>query len=213
MNNLFKDFGITTNSTPGMDSNGLGLCVCQKIAILMGGSIEVKSEYHKGSVFTFIHPTNPQHSGSLNSSAILTDSEIHDTVLRNVKGNILIVDNDDSIQTLFKLLLKWINYDHGSELNIDTAGNEERALSHVGRKTYDIIFMDLDLDLEDGCSICNCIISNKDNPNSNAHIIAITANIKAIQKDRDSKYECFREILLKPFTNKDINRIVAKYIT
>jgi signal transduction histidine kinase len=54
--NLFKEYGRTSNSTHDINSTGLGLCVCQKIANLLGGSIEVCSEYRKGSTFTFIHP-------------------------------------------------------------------------------------------------------------------------------------------------------------
>jgi signal transduction histidine kinase/CheY-like chemotaxis protein len=210
MNNLFKDFGITTNSIPGINSNGLGLCVCQKIADLLGGSIEVRSEYRKGSTFTFVHPINLTHSSSTESTD-LTDSEIQDNILCYVKGDILIVDDDENITALFKLLLKLINYDHGAELKIDTAKNEERTVSLTNRKAYDLIFMDIDLDGEDGCSICDTICSG--DKNIDTPIIAITANIKTIQKDRDPKYDCFKDILLKPFTNKDINRIIARYIS
>ena len=53
--NLFKEFGITTNSHNNK-SNGLGLCVSQKIANLLGGKIIVDTEYNKGSTFTFFHP-------------------------------------------------------------------------------------------------------------------------------------------------------------
>ena len=210
INNLFKDFGTTTNSIPGINSNGLGLCVCQKIAGLLGGSIEVKSEYQRGSTFTFVHPISLSHSGSSVSSMDLTDSDIQDTILRNVKGDVLIVDDDANITELFKLLLKWINLDHGSELRVDTAHNEEKTISLTNRKKYSIIFMDIDLDGEDGCSICNNVLSN--DRNKNTPIIAVTANINTVQKDRDPRYDCFMDVLLKPFTNKDINRIIAKYI-
>lgn len=210
INNLFKDFGTTTNSIPGINSNGLGLCVCQKIATLLGGSIEVKSEYHKGSTFTFVHPIDLNHSGSSSGTTDLTDSDIQDAILRDIKGDILIVDDDDNITALFKLLLKWLNYDHGAELRIDTARNEERTMALTNRKKYSLIFMDIDLDGEDGCSICEAVLSGE--KNRSTPIIAITANIKSIQKDRDSRFDCFSNVLLKPFTNKDIDRVIAKYI-
>jgi two-component system capsular synthesis sensor histidine kinase RcsC len=210
INNLFKDYGRTSNCTPEISSNGLGLCVCQKIATLLGGSIEVRSEYKKGSTFTFVHPINLSYSNSSKSDD-LTDSEIQESILQSLKGDVLIVDDDENITSLFKLLLKWINYDHGAELKIDTAKNEARVLNLTKRKQYNLIFMDIDLDGEDGCSICDSILRTSE-LNADTPIIAITANIKTVQNDRDSKYDCFKSILLKPFTNKDINRVIAKYI-
>ena len=108
-------------------------------------------------------------------------------------------------------MLKWINYDHGSELKIYTAKTEERVISICKRKKFDLIFMDIDLDGEDGYSICKNILQNSI-INSDTPIVAITANIKYVQNDRDKKYDCFKDTLLKPFTNKDISRVISKYI-
>lgn len=54
--NLFKQYGRTSDSMTDIRSSGLGLYVCQKISSMLGGYIDVKSEYTKGSTFSFIHP-------------------------------------------------------------------------------------------------------------------------------------------------------------
>ena len=82
----------------------------------------------------------------------------------------------------------------------------------ASNKPYDLIFMDIDLDGEDGCDVCENILSSCP-LNKNCPIVAVTANIKAIQPDRDSKFNSFKTIILKPFKNKDIDRIIVKYLS
>jgi signal transduction histidine kinase/CheY-like chemotaxis protein len=203
LSNLFKKFGRTSNSVTDVNSTGLGLCVCNKIANLLGGLIEVKSEYKKGSTFTFIHPIKLGYSGS----NIMTDIGTN----RDISGKILIVDDDPNIVALFKLLLRCINYDKGYDLNIETATNGDRTMELTKNKKYDIIFMDIDLDGEDGCTICENILT-KCTLNKNCPIIAVTANIKSVQHDRDPKFNCFNDVILKPFNNKDILKTINKYL-
>lgn len=209
MSNLFKKYGRTSNSLTDVNSTGLGLCVCQKIASLLGGSIEVTSEYMKGSTFTFVHPIKLGHCHSDSFS----DSElIHNITNKDIKGNILIVDNDPNITSLFKLLLRCMNYDKGYDLNIDTVESGTRAFDATLYKSYDLIFMDIDLDGEDGCDVSKKILASS-LLNKNCPIIAVTANIKAIQPDRDPKFNCFDDVVLKPFSNTDINKIILKYLS
>jgi signal transduction histidine kinase len=47
----------TGNSTRGL---GLGLAICQKIAELHGGRIDVSSEWGKGATFAVIFPVSPK---------------------------------------------------------------------------------------------------------------------------------------------------------
>jgi CheY-like chemotaxis protein len=201
--NLFKQFGRTSNSVTEINSTGLGLCVCQKIANLIGGTIEVSSEYKKGSTFTFTHPINLEHSGSRIG--------VHETTNREVKGNILIVDDDTNITALFKLLLRCMNYDRGYELNVETVHTGDNAIQLADLKHYDLIFMDVDLDDADGCVVSSRII-NKSLLNKKTPIVAVTADIKSIQDDRDMRYNVFNDIILKPFNNKTIDSIIIKYL-
>lgn len=202
LDNLFKKYGRTSNNTHDVNTSGLGLYVCQKIANLLGGSIEVQSEYKKGSTFTFIHPIKLGYSTS--------EQNIEPLIYTEVKGNILIVDDDHNITSLFKLLLRCISYDHGYDLNIETASTCDKALLLSKQQRYDLIFLDIDLYSDDECTVRENLlytISNYDVP-----IIAITANIKSKQSNRDVKYNVFDDIILKPFSNKDIEKIVIKYL-
>src|SRR5438045_6663674 len=105
-----------------------------------------------------------------------------------------------------------MNYDQGFELNIETTTSGEKAFNMSQKKYYHLIFMDIDLDGEDGCTVCENIIKSNFTVNKKCPIIAVTANIKAVQHDRDVKFDNFHDILLKPFNNKDITRIITKYL-
>jgi signal transduction histidine kinase len=203
ISNLFKQFGRTSNSVTDINSTGLGLCVCQKIATLLGGSIDVTSAHRKGSTFTFTHPIKLGYSG--------TQTKVEQFSNREIKGDILIVDDDLNITSLFKLLLRCMNYDNGYDLNIETSNNGSKAIQLTDIKKYDLIFMDIDLDGEDGCTICNRIL-NDSNLNKSTPIVAVTANIRSVQQDRDSRFNMFSNVLLKPFNNKNINDTVVKYL-
>jgi signal transduction histidine kinase len=54
---LFKPFHqIETGIMRKYEGTGLGLSICKKILDLLGGSILVKSEWGKGSIFSFTLP-------------------------------------------------------------------------------------------------------------------------------------------------------------
>ena len=54
---LFSPFRqIDMSSTKQYEGTGLGLYLCKKLLALLGGTISVKSEYGRGSTFTFILP-------------------------------------------------------------------------------------------------------------------------------------------------------------
>jgi signal transduction histidine kinase/ActR/RegA family two-component response regulator len=207
LSNLFKEFGRTSNSVTDINSTGLGLCVCQKIANILGGSIEVSSEYKKGSTFTFIHPIKLRTNitNKINKEIIINSNN-------QIKGRILIVDDDQNITSLFKLLLRCMNYDCGYDLMIETACTGDKALYLSSAKKFDLIFMDIDLDGEDGYTVCEQIRSQID-LNKNTPMVAVTANIKYVQNELNIKNIMFNDIILKPFNNKDIKKYIIKYLS
>lgn len=56
---IFQRFyKVNEDNELGIRGTGLGLFICKQIVELLGGSIYFKSEYKRGSVFTFILPKN-----------------------------------------------------------------------------------------------------------------------------------------------------------
>ncbi len=58
MDKIFKPFRqIDSGTTRKFEGTGLGLSICRKLAELLGGGIDVESEWGKGSTFTFVLPS------------------------------------------------------------------------------------------------------------------------------------------------------------
>jgi signal transduction histidine kinase/CheY-like chemotaxis protein len=205
--NLFKDFGQTSNSFC-KKSTGLGLCISQKIANLLGGNISVDAEYKKGSTFKLYHPIK---LGSSNSSL---DTGKPQTP---INGKILVVDDEEYNASIFKMLLLSFNYKYGCNLSVDLVFTGEKAIYTVNNcDSYDIIFMDINMDNGiDGCTTCQIL---RNNGVFNGPIIATTGDIMATdinRKDSNNickKFDMFTDILLKPFKWDAILEILNKYI-
>jgi signal transduction histidine kinase len=196
LDKLFKAFGRTSESMNDIGSTGLGLCVSNKIAELLGGKITVSSEYNKGSTFSLYHPISHSCNNTKNNMKIIYS--------KNKKGKILIVDDDKNITSLFKLLLNFMNYEKSYDLEVDTANTSDRTIDLTTRTTYNLIFMDIELGDCDGVFISKMIKEK----HPNIIIIAITANIKVLNKE----YNCFNDILIKPFNNEEINNVILKFL-
>jgi len=61
MGKLFKPFQhLDTGISRKYEGTGLGLSVCKRVLDMLGSDIRVKSQFGKGSTFTFTLPLNPE---------------------------------------------------------------------------------------------------------------------------------------------------------
>jgi signal transduction histidine kinase len=60
---IFEPYFTTKDTGDDVRGIGLGLAICQKIADLHGGEIEVKNLSPKGTAFTVILPLRPESPG------------------------------------------------------------------------------------------------------------------------------------------------------
>ena len=196
LNQLFKDYGKTSSSfSSKIKSTGLGLAISHKLANLLGGKIKVKSEYGKGSVFSFYHPLNICTNTSISSSEISSEE---------LSGNILLVDDDEDSLHLLKLLIEHINYDINSNLEVEILTDGEKVYDLCNINQYDIIFMDVNLKNLNGCTISKILRTR----GYSGKIIIMTGDI-TVKKNGGNIYD---DIIYKPFSDEIVVKLLKKYM-
>lgn len=203
LDKLFKTYGQTSSGKGNMNSQGLGLCVSQKIANLLGGKITVKSEISKGSTFSFYHPIKLELSGNKYENNIN---------IGELSGSVLLVDDNSSNLILLHTLLEQFTYEYTWAVKIESVDSGEKAVQMCGYNNYDIIFMDINMPGISGCTASKIIKSN----GFKGKIVATTGNILSNGENRkienDDNYNNFDEIILKPFDDQTVLKTLRKFL-
>ena len=102
---LFKPFTQADASTSRrFGGTGLGLSISEQFARMLGGRIDVQSEYGKGSTFTFWLPTAPPAELSVRTHAD------PDSLPRSIDATVLVVDDDQNSRELLVRMLESEGY-------------------------------------------------------------------------------------------------------
>ena len=144
---------------------GLGLAIVKQLVEAQKGSIDVVSEYGKGSTFSFILSFNKTTiEVVLEPEIIELNADIKDT-------KILVVEDMELNQLLMKTLLD----DFGFECEI--ASNGQIAVEKLQNQSYDIVLMDLQMPVMNGFEATEYI---RKTMKSDIPIIALTADVTTI---------------------------------
>ena len=206
--NKFERLEMERNST--VEGTGLGLAITHNLIDLMGGSIEVESEYGKGSIFTVNIPQK-----------IVSDSQMGDFQSRlkeNMPGNkpykesfrapdavILVVDDTRINLTVAVNLLK------NTRMKIDTAISGEEAVSMASKNRYDVIFMDQRMPGMNGTEAFHKIRDTEGGASKDVPVICLTADAVIGAKERYLS-EGFSDYLTKPIDNFALEKMLMKYL-
>lgn len=193
--NLFQIFSQEDSSiTRKYGGTGLGLVIAKNLVLLMNGDIFVESEFGKGSKFSFYVDLKKPEVKKVNFS-MDNDSSFYAKY-----NSILLVEDDKSNQTIFQMFMRKL------KLNFDIADNGLIALEKVRNKSYDFIFMDMNMPVMDGIT---ATLNIRELPlPSQPKIVALTANILEEYKEK-----CFKsgmnDFLTKPYTIIDLKKVLS----
>jgi CheY-like chemotaxis protein len=180
---LFRPFEQGDGSvTRNYGGTGLGLAISKSLVEMLGGKITLASEEGKGSVFTFTIrcASKPIFEKEAENIVISTQNNDYD-----FSGKRCLVVDDIDINR--EILMEFLSV---TNIAMETAENGQEAVEKFksrGEGYFDIILMDMQMPVMDGCSATEEIrrIESKwAENNSNAKklpIIAMTANV--LQED------------------------------
>lgn len=180
---LFESFSRERNSTVGkVVGTGLGMAIVKKYVDLMGGSIDVKSELGKGTVFTLILTQKKADKNYYRQKSENTDAADMEISLRG-KHILLAEDNELNAEIAIAILEE-------TGLIIDRVEDGIQCVNRIEQMpagTYDMILMDIQMQNMDGYKATNCIRHLQDIKKAEIPIIAMTAN--AFEEDRKKAFD------------------------
>lgn len=193
---LFKEFSQVDGSpATRQGGTGLGLVISQRLALSMGGGIEVESVLGTGSTFKIrlalprVLATEPVEANVAHSV-----SEVADFALARFgrQLRVLLAEDNPTNQFVGVAMLKRMG------CQVDVAANGIEATEILRSREYDIVLMDMMMPEMNGIDATRVIRAN-DGPNQMVPIVAITANAFS-QDRRDCMDAGMNGFLAKPMT-------------
>lgn len=201
----FKRIDLSRNRY--IEGSGLGMNIAQQFLKLMDSEIHIKSEYEKGSEFSFDISqkiVNPEPIGVFQQDCDDLEENVEAISYFAAPGaRVLVVDDVEMNRKVFKVLLK------RTQVQVYEAVSGEECLRILQEQTVDIIFMDHMMPEMDGIETKHEI--SKRGLAIGVPIIMLTAN--AILSDRENYInEGFDDFLSKPILFDKMEQILRKYL-
>lgn len=143
---IFQSFHqIDSSSTRTFGGAGLGLAITKKLAIMMGGTIEVTSHLGVGSSFIVTVRFGWKHSPL---SLVAKTPDLQEIPLGNVKDlvgkHVLLAEDNEINRGIAEAMLT------GLGLTMDSVENGEMALQALMQCDYDFVILDIHMPVLDG---------------------------------------------------------------
>ncbi|GGH61011.1 hypothetical protein GCM10008014_36040 [Paenibacillus silvae] len=202
---LFQSFSqLDPSINRKFGGTGLGLAISKKLVELMGGAIGVQSEIGKGAEFQFTLVLEKWRDVVVTDAAaeIAAGSAVLDRS-HLAQGIRILIAEDQSVNShlLEEMLRKFGGV-------CDIVANGAQAVESLAKRSYDLIFMDIQMPVMDGIE-ATCEIRKK-HPEIPV-IAAITAF--AEERDREACLECgMQDFISKPFHSAEIIRVLQTWV-
>ncbi len=201
---IFESFSqVISTRNREVEGTGLGLAITKQLTDRMNGTIDVQSEYGKGSCFTVTIPQEVP-AGDLKIADADKSSAAVDGELVIKDADILVVD-DNSVNLI---IMKGLLEPYGIKPVTVLSGAE--AVEEAGKHKFDLVFMDHMMPIMDGVEATK-IIREKYPEYNDVPIIAFTANAVGEAKEMlmDSGMNDF---VSKPVEPEKIRELLIKWL-
>ena len=188
-----------------IEGTGLGINICVQLLEMMNSSLQVESEYGKGSTFSFVLEQKVKGNEIVGEFDMLKKRALelaaYQVVFTAPKACVLVVDDNAMNRKVFCNLLKQ------TKIQVDEAEDGANCLQLVAKKHYDLIFMDHMMPGMDGVETLHAMEEMPENMCKETPVIILTANAVVGAKENYLK-EGFVEFLSKPIEPEKLERLI-----
>ncbi len=211
MGKLFESFQrIDEEKNRNIEGTGLGMTITMSLLKLMGGDMEVKSVYQKGSTFTV---TIPQEIRSEEPTGEFEEIRRRQKqtggggkkLFEAPDASVLVVDDNTMNRSVFQALLK------RAKVKITTAASGAECLELIQKEKFHIIFMDHMMPEMDGIETLHEMHRISGHPNEDTPVIALTANALTGAREMYLQ-EGFSDFMTKPIEGELLEKMVMEYL-
>lgn len=203
--NKFERIDVERNTT--IEGTGLGLAITKHLVELMGGNINVKSQFGLGSIFVVHLPQKiATMTKPISEEELLNTDEVKQLEQINIEANknkrILIVDDNRLNLKVARIAVQPLGF------QIDEVESGEECLEKVKENKYDLILLDI---MMPGMNGEETFQKLKEDPDFDIPVVALTADAVAGSKE---KYlaQGFSAYIAKPFTKEEIKIMLDSLI-
>lgn len=198
---IFDNFTqVDSSYSRSYEGAGLGLAICKRLVAMLGGIIEVESEFGRGSEFRFtvacdVPSMTSEIERQISTKPIPHFAEGHPLSILLVEDNLLARES---------LLMQLSQFGYKSE----EAHSGSQALDIMEERWFDLIFMDLRMPHLNGFETAPMLIERQlERVGYPPYIAAVTASVNAEVETHCIEAEI--EILLsKPVQNDELRRVL-----
>ncbi len=194
---LFQAFTqADASTTRKYGGTGLGLAISGHFAEMMGGGIQVESEFGQGSRFILSLPTDLRRIAPGNAQE-MEDAE----KLKQCSGGniVLVIDDDDSVREVLKSYLTRLGY------QVAGAASAAEGLKLAHKLHPDAITLDIMMPEVDGWSLLTTLKSDPE-------LADIPVIVVSMIEDREMGYSLGAvEYLIKPVDSARLASVLQKY--
>lgn len=208
---LFSPFErIEERRNRTIEGTGLGMSIVKSLLSSMGSHLEVKSEYGKGSDFSFSleqEVLDWEKIGNWEEMKEKLEAEkaAYKESFQAPEAKILVVDDTSLNLTVIKGLLR------STRIQIDTCESGFDALKMCRTKKYDLLLIDHRMPKMDGIEMLHVLRREDTNPNKDSPCISLTAN--ALSGARELYLSVgFQDYLSKPVEASKLEAMLMKYL-
>lgn len=201
MEKIFEAFvQADQQTTRQFGGTGIGLAICKKLSVAMGGTLTVESRVGEGSTFTCTIPAIAVEPPAQKEAAGSADD------MAAFKGMRVLAADDNAVnRTVIEETLQRLG------ITVVTVEDGEQAVAAVEKEHFDLVFMDCSMPVMDGYAAARRIRElERENARPELPIVALTAHVIG-RMAREWQDAGMNDYLTKPFTLAGLQAVVSRY--